>query len=442
VLANRLLFYSAFNAAGAAALNNNQWKQSNTTLTVTLNGGFARLNSAAVTTTNTGIALTSAPTFSLEGGTALSIKSYIRHFGGTLANKQFDFGYGMYAVGTANQVGATTEFVGFRWTVNGDLIGVLEYTNGSNTTKQVIEINSGNPYSDGAVHEYEVVITLKTVEFWIDRVYVGYIKLDKNVSASIHAAAWPVIYRLYIVHATVLAPMFEIGSTTVVRRGTSSYVCPPALRQSLMGRTALQTQSGINATSGTTGTNNTSATTPTATTANTTTTALSGLGGNFALNGASFNITANTHAILNSFQNNAIPIALGAVSDSRVLVITGVQLSQLVVTTVLAGGPAVWTYQVMFGNTALSLATTDAAGTTAIGSRAPRYLPLSIVDNVAATAAAGTLVTRNGDSTILFNTPIPVMPGEFIGLVARPLSLTAVTSGVFSGAVGWLGYWE
>jgi hypothetical protein len=95
------------------------------------------------------------------------------------------------------------------------------------------------------------------------------------------------------------------------------------------------------------------------------------------------------------------------------------------------------------GATATSLATTDANGTTAVAQKAPRLIPLSTLDFLAAAAAAGTVSTRTGDSTHVFTTPLVVFPGEFLHIGVRTLQVTgAITSGNIVGGINVNGYWD
>jgi hypothetical protein len=115
----------------------------------------------------------------------------------------------------------------------------------------------------------------------------------------------------------------------------------------------------------------------------------------------------------------------------------------MVVTTAIVGGGAVVNWWVSVGNTAVTQATTDAVGTTAIGSKSPRIIPLSVIDTVTAAAAAGVVATRAGDSYYALETPLVIHPGEFISVGTKTLQAgAAITAGVLSGAVGYGGYWE
>lgn len=435
--AARLLFYSDFNGA---TLLNNQWNTQATTLAAALTAGFLRLNSGLVTTTNTGISVTSARTFSIEDGQAIRFKQKIRHNNGAVANKQFDFGIGMYAI-AANQAGAMVEFAGFRWTVAGGLIGVLEYSTGGAATTLTVNINGGVPLSDNVTRTYEVLVTTNTVEFWINNVYQASIVLQPDAPCILKGCAYPMLNRLFIGTATASAPSFDIGEASCIKLGPEADV-PVSYRQALMGRHSAYAQTGLTATNGSTATNCANTNAPAATAGSNTAAAATGLGGYYNLTVTNMGV-ANNNTLVMSYQNNALPIAAGAALNGRNLVITGIRISPAVVTTLLVGGGAVWTYEVAWGHTAASLATTDAAGTTALGSKSPRFMPLSLVDSLAAAAAVGVIATRVGDSYYPLETPIVVHPGECIAIVARTLQAgAAITAGAISGGIGFGGYWD
>ena len=78
-----------------------------------------------------------------------------------------------------------------------------------------------------------------------------------------------------------------------------------------------------------------------------------------------------------------------------------------------------------------------------MASKASRLVPLSTTDSLASAAAAGTVSTRTGDSTIEFITPLVISPGEFLHVGFRTRYVAAaVTSGNLQGGVYLHGYWE
>ena len=438
----RLLFHTNFNGAAAGALINNQFNQQTTTMTLALNAGFLRFNNSAITTLNTGAAVFTHRTFSTEAKNTLALSAHIRHTQGAIANKQFDFGFGYYDI-AANQAATMNEFAGFRWTQAGALIGVLEYSAGGAPTTVTVNINGGVPYADSAVKRYEIQLSQERVEFWIDGAYVAEIVRQPDAPGTAKANGYPVIARLFNgASAPASAPVFDVANVNVARYGYEADI-PLPTRQALMGRHSNQGQAGLTTTNGNTALIQASGTAPTGTTGSNTVTTITGLGGYYALNGAAVTATAHSNIIICSYQNALLPEAVGAALDARNLVITDIMISPMVVTTVLAGGGATWEWFVATGATALSLATTDAAGTTALGTVSPRVMPLPIFDTVAAAAAVGTVATRVGDSSISLQTPLIVPNGTFFVVGIRSIYVAAaITSGVMMGGIGISGFWD
>lgn len=437
----RTVFSCDFNGAAAGALINTQFNQQATTMATALNGGFLRFNSAAVTTANIGVSVNSWRNFTLEDGLTTKVRAHIRHAQGNVANKVFEFGLGYYDV-AANQAAATNEFIGYRWTSSGGLIGVLEYSTGGAPTTITVNINGGVPFADNAAKFYEIIITENTVEFWIDGVYQASINDQPDSPGAVKSSGLPLLARLYQTSSPALAPVFDIGSVSVLRYGPEADI-PYSYRQSLMGRHSSQGQAGLTTTTGNTALIQASGTAPTGTTGSNTATTITGLGGYYALNAAAVTATVHSNIIISSYQNPAIPETAGVASDARNLVLTDIMISPMVVSTALLGGGAVWIWFVAVGSTALSLATADAIGGAAIGTASPRIIPLPLLDSIAAAAAVGTVATRSGNSQISLNTPLVVFPGQFVHVGIRSVQVAAaITGGVLSGGIGISGFWD
>ena len=435
--AARLLFYSDFNGT---TLLNNQWNTTATTLTAALVNGFLRLNGGNVTTLNTGVAVTTARAFTIEDGQLLRIKQKIRHAQGSIVNKQFEFGIGMYIVAAA-QAGANVEFVGFRWTLAGAVLGVLEYSTGGAVTVQTVSLNGGVPFADNLTRSYELAITTNSVEFWSNGTYLNSIVLQPDAPCLLRAGAYPVINRLYFTTAPTLAPLFDIGETSVVKVGPEADT-PVSYRQAMMGRHSAYAQTGLTNTNGNTAVAVANAAAITPVVGTSAAAASTGLGGYYACTATNMGVALN-NTIMNAFQNPAYTVVQGAAAHGRNLIITGIRISPMVVTTALVGGGAVVNWWVAVGNTSVGQATTDAAGSTTLGTKSPRIIPLGVLDVIVAAAALGAVCARTGDSYYALETPLVVHPGEFISVGTKTLQATAaITAGVFTGAVGFGGYWE
>ena len=438
----RLLFHTNFNGAAAGALINNQYNQQVTTMATALNAGFLRFNSGTVTTINIGASINTWRVFPVECKSTMSLSGHIRHTQGAVSNKQFDFGFGYYDV-AANQAAAMNEFIGFRWTQAGGLLGVIEYSAGGAPTTVTVNINGGVPYADSAVKRYEIQLSQERAEFWIDGAYAAEIIRQPDAPGTTKASGYPIVVRQYHTgSAPAIAPVFDISNINVVRYGYEADI-PLPMRQVLSGRHSSQGQAGLVATNGNTALIQASGTSPTGTTGSNTATTITGLGGYYALNGVAITGTVHSNIIVCSYQNPILPEAAGAALDVRNLCITDIMISPMVVSTVLAGGGAAWEWFIAVGSTALSLATTDAIGGAAIGTASPRIIPLPIVDSVAAAAAVGTIVTRSGSQAPSLQTPLVVEPGRFVHIGIRSLWVNAaITSGVLSGGIGISGFWD
>jgi hypothetical protein len=437
------LFDCDFNGATAGALLNNQWNQQGTTLATALNAGFLRFNSAAVTTVNTGVSINTWRTFFVRDHMNLKLSGIIKHENGNVQNKMFEFGFGYYDV-AANQQLPMNEFVGFRWTLTGGLLAVLEYSSGGAPTTLTVPVNGGadgTPYSDAVARTYDVVIGEEGVDFYVAGVLVAHIDAPAGAAGLLKSGSYPIIVKL--THSATLpafAPVFDLGGVSVSSIGPSADEDRSVL-QVAMGRHALQAQAGVQGANGSTNSVPASASAPTALTPSTTVSGLVGLGGygRHTITGLG---TGHAELIACSFQNPAVPETAGAAANARSLAITDIFIAPWVVQTALTGGGAVYDWFVAWGGTALNLALADAIGTTAPGAKSFRKMPLHLVDSLAAAAASGTIASRTGDGHIPLQTPILLAPGEFIVLGTRTLFAgAAISAGVVDGSYGMNGYW-
>ena len=435
------LFECAFNGAAAGSLVNNQWNTQQTTLTALLNGGFLRINSGGITTANTGFSMNTWQTFIITDHNTLKLSAAIRAGvgSGSLANKQFDFGFGYYDV-AAQQAAAMNEFIGFRWTQTGQLQAVVEASTGSAAVAQTANLTIP---SDNVTHMFEIVAQNEYVEFWIDGSCVAVIVAATDEPGITKSNTLPVIARLFIpTSVPAAAPVFDLGDVAVTSIGPGVAAIDYPTKQVTQGRHAMRAQAGIQSASGTTASVPASGTAPTATANSNLATSLTGLGGYGRVTLTGVTATAHSELIFASFGNPAIVETVGQAADARPIVITDIMISPLIVTTALTGGGFTGEWFVAWGHTALSLATADATGGAAIGTKSALKMPLPILDTIAATAAAGTIFTRNGEMGLInLNTPIVVNPGEFIAVGMRTLFVTAaITAGAADYGIAFNGY--
>lgn len=414
-----------------------------TTQTKAVTNGFMRLNSGSSAATTTGIAIYTTHVINLFQAQEIRVRFRVKHTNATATNKQMEWGVGYYNF-AAGQANAMNEFIGFRITAGGALQGVLAYSTGGAPTESTVTVNGGTPYTDGQAKTYEIRISERKVEYWADGTLWNTIAIAADVYALLKSTAYPAICRVFNSGAASAAPILDIGTITAQSIGSDiNYY--PQLIAAQQDRITHYWQPELLTGAGTATFNfPASLTVPTAATGSNTASVLNNtanLGGFYRMNGASFNVATHSNILIAGYQNPAITQANGATISSRDLAVTSITVSPQIITTVLAGGPytAIWFATV--GSTALSLATTDADGTTAAAAKAPRLIPLSRVSSFAAAAAVGTVESGGGDFTVYFNTPLIVHPGEFLCIGQRLISVTAVTSGTIDGAIYVNGYW-
>ena len=415
-----------------------------TTMTKAVTNGAMRLNASAITTTTTGIAIYSNRIVNIESGYDYHAKWQLRTANATATNKQVDVGLGYYAF-AAGQAAAMNEFIGFRWTTTGGLLGVVETSQGGAPTSQTVNINGNAPYSDSVFRSYEIIVTDTDVEFWVDDAYAARITKPTGSWGVLKGNGLPWMARTFNSGAASAACTVDIGDVSVIKIGSDENLPAPA-RYAAMGKSSYYWQPDL-----TTGTTDphlfpASGTAPTAAVGSNTASAANNtavLGGIIRNTLTGVTVTLSTNVLWTAYQNPAIPTAAGVATNFRNFYVTSLSIGPMVVTTALVGGGFTAAWFAAIGNTATSLATTNADGTTAVAQKAPRFVPLSLVSTLAATAALATVSTDVGDHTWVFPTPLVVHPGEFFSVGFRTIAVTAaVTAGSADCMIGVNGFWD
>lgn len=431
-----------FNAAStvwAAKIGTNA-----TTMTKSVQNGYMRLNNSAITTTTTGISIYSTRVVIFEEGYDYRFKASIRHNNSTATSKQAEIGFGYYAFGTG-QAAYMNEFIGFRWTTTGGLLGVVATSSGGAPTEQTIQINSNVPFSDNVARDYELVFTTTAVEFYANNIYQGRITVPSGSWGLTKQGSLPVIARIYNSGTASAAMTFDIGDISVRKVGPDDGQNHNS-RLAAMGKSSYYFQPDI--TTATTATHNlpASGTAPTAATGSNTASVLNStaqMGGFFRMNGATITATAQSTFWVAGYQNPSLPTAAGGATNARNFYVTSITVSPLVVSSTLTGGGFVANWFAAIGATALTSATTDADGTTAVAQKTDRLVPLARVTSFAAAAAAGVIETGAGENSVQFPTPLVIHPGEFLKIGLRTFQVTAaVTAGTIDGSINVNGYWD
>jgi hypothetical protein len=288
-----------------------------------------------------------------------------------------------------------------------------------------------------------MVITDAYAEFYVAGVYQTRISRDPGSWALVKGVALPFLCRVFNSGAASAACTVDLASLSVIRM--MGEVMPQPLIAAAMDKHSYYTQPDILATAVQTHPFPASGTAPTAAVGSNTASAfnlVTALGGLYRNTLTGVTVTLSTNILVSAFQNPAIPTAAGEATNARDFIVTGLMISPMVVTTALVGGGFTGVWFAAIGATATSLATTDADGTTAVAQKAPRFVPLTLVSTLAATAALGVVSTDVGDHQFVFPTPIVVHPGEFLSIGFRTLAVTAaVTAGSVDGTINVNGYW-
>lgn len=420
------LFDWNFNGAAQAT---GQWKCSFTTMTVTEGSGSILLNANSTATAATGCALSSWAYFKLQGGAELyAVAKVIIATNALEAGQICEFGLFAPTATTAPADGAY-----FRLTSAGTSC-VINY----NGTETVIAVTAGAfpsvggaNLTAGTAYEMGINVTTLVTEFWINNVLVATIPTPSGNGVPFSSVALP--YSMQQRNSGLVSgAQGQLKVMTVhVEQDDLQLGMPYAHVLSAGGESVYQGTEGGTAGSTANLPNSAGGSGPSPVAINNTTALAVGLGGIAAINPT---FTVNNDGIVFSFQ-----VPAGGVSQvPRKFVCTGVQV-QGCVTTVLAGGPVSYLWQLAFGHSAVSLATAESASFANATAKAPRKIPIGM-DTYAATAAVGVLGSPLPLELDLTQGPVTVNPGEFIAIVARNMGVVT-TSGAITVMAALKGYW-
>lgn len=399
-----------------------------TTMAATWTAGQFTTNSGSITTTTTGVQLSTYAFFPVTGTTTLSLDTELAFSAQPTANTFVEFGVG--APGTA--VTAPTDGVFFRLTSAG-LQGISSF-NGSEVSTGIFAAAGGTgtwAYVNNKRYQFIAYQAMTEAVFWVNdgtgAVMLGSIPLPAGQSRMSMASSSQAFFKHSIRGGAAGGTLQVLVGAYNVRQGGGNI----STTASTGGNRALGSYQGLSG--GTMGSlaNYANSANPTAAVPTNTTAALgSGLGGQFW---ETVSLAVNTDGIISSYQ-----VPLGTVNvQGRRLVIRGIGLMSYI-QTVIAGGPYVAQYSLAFGHTAVSLATAEAATT-----KAPRRIALAgLTQLVTAAQAVSTMVAQPGGSFVdLGDAPIYVNPGEFVQLVTKHVG-TAGTTGTVAHVVTFIYGWE
>ncbi|MFN0028419.1 MAG: hypothetical protein ACKV2O_14755 [Acidimicrobiales bacterium] len=403
------LFYETCNAAN---VNTNLWDTTVTTFTVLGGSGFITINGGAVTTINAVGRLLSRQSFPMppDGaleGVAVGILTQVPQ-----VNNTVEIGFFL-----SSGVTAPTDGAFFRYDATATLKAVIN-NNGTEITSAAITGYS----SANTRYIWRVEVHEGGVNYYINGALVASIAAPAATGKPFLAESLPFQVREYnAAVAPALAQQIRIALVSVEQEDTAGQAVPGHHLQAAMGRVGAQGQSG-NALGSTA--NFANSANPTAAVPTNTTAALGvGLGGQFW---ETDTLAVTTDGVISSFQN---PAGTASISG-KTLMVTGVTIDSFVQTALTGGGyNAVWS--LAFGHTAVALNTTDGSN-----SKSPRRVPFG-ANSVAAGAVALTQLARISQT---FNSPLPVLPGEFIAAVKKKVG-TAPSAGVIAHIITIDSYW-
>lgn len=402
--------YETFNYV---AQNTGKHQYRNTTMAATWSAAGLTTNSGNITTTTTGVAISTYAEFPLIGQSQLYCEVEGSFSNQPTTNSIIDFG--MFRYSTSNPY-APTDGVYFRLTSAG-LFGVINY-NGSELQSGLFSFT----YSSNKKYQFIIALHEREVEFWIDNVLYASIETPTGNGQPFMSSSLPFAMRHIITGGAAGAALSFVLNDYTVSIGGSGI----SATASVMGQRVYGSYQGLSGgTMGSLAAYANSANPSPAVPTNTTSTVLTGLGGQ---GWETDTLAVTTDGIIMSYQNPAGTVNV----QGRRLVVRGVKLDSYI-QTALTGGGYVAQYSLAFGHTAIALNTTESAI-----AKAPRRIPFG-VQTVASGAAALTLL--NTVTLDLGDAPIFVNPGEFFQVVKKKVG-TAPSAGVVAHVISVFYGWE
>lgn len=409
------------------AQNTGKHNFASATMAATWTAGQFTTNSGSITTTTTGVQLSTYAVFPNTGTCTLSADTEVAFSAQPTSNTFVEWGIGQPGGATA----APTDGVFFRLNASG-LQGIVSF-NGSETSTGVFPLSAGSgtwAYTNNKRYQFISYIGGIEAYFWVNdgtgAVLLGKIAMPAGTGRVMMGGGGQYFFKHSIRGGAAGGTLQALVNAYNVRQGGQQL----SNVMSTGGNRLYGSYQGLSG--GTMGSlaNYANSANPTAAVPTNTTAALgTGLGGQFW---ETVSLAVNTDGIICSYQ---VPSGTANIPGRR-LVIRGIGL-QSYVQTVVAGGPYVCQYSLAFGHTSVSLATAEAATT-----KAPRRVPLAqLTQLVTANQAVSTMVSQPGGAYVDFgDAPVFVNPGEFVALVAKhvgTVGTTGTVAHVVTFAYGW-----
>jgi hypothetical protein len=391
------------------ALNTAQWFQSLSSMSLSVSGGFARLNSANALASGNSAIMRSYRTFPLYG-------SFLTYFEttavitGVQANAVVEIGAGLVS-GTS----APTDGVFFRW-ASGEFRCVINNA-GVETQSAVLPSPSVN-----VRHKYSIVAGQDAVEFWVDDELRVIIPTPAGLDSPTASNSQPMVYRVYNANTVAQAVQILVADCFATLGDTQTGKAWPDVLAG-MGGGSYQGQTG--GTMGTTANYANSAIPATGTPSN--------AGAGYATLGGQWQIAgtagAETDLILFAFQ---VPAATNSNSGKN-LYITGLRIDTINTGAAVATTATVLQWGVGIGSTAVTMGTNEGPGTKAARRLALGYQTFPVG---AAIGAQATPIDTQ------FRTPLFVEAGNYLHVLVKVPIGTATASQILRGVVSVNGYFE
>lgn len=400
-----------------AALNTALWTQAATTATITVASGYLTLNAGLSTASGAVARVQTYRMFPLYGTCEMYAEMIVQFAQLPVTSNVTEWGFGI-----ATGVAAPTDGAFFRLGGTGNFECVVS-NNGVETTAGPFDFKA--LVGANVSHHFLVSISDDDVNFWIDNVLIASVARPENAASMTASNEQPLLLRTYNTSATTAAQVMRVGKASVWLGDAQA---PKPWPHTAAGAGGMGYQGQTGGTMGSTA-NYANSADPAASAALSNTAALvSGLGGQARFNAAA---TAITDGIVTSFQ---VPVGTAAL-PGKTLYITGIKISAFNQGAAVATTATTLGWSLAFGQTAVSLATAEAAGT-----KAPRRIALGFMTWPVG-AAIGDMPTR-GDLYMPFSSPVVVQPGEFVASVAKFVVGTATASQVIWVNVTFDAYYE
>lgn len=411
-----------------AALDTGAWSQVLTTMTATVSGGFANLNAGNSVAASVNAIIKSYTSIPIRPDCETIFSCTLQMPQAPQAHTVMEWGLFLPAAHAA-----PTDGVLFRIDASGALYGVANF-NGSETLTGQLNLGGGLAMSAGVTYQFQIRIVGDIAYFRgasTATSIAGPLPLLATIplpaaGASIDAG-WsaPAAFQIYNdASGPSLANQLKISQVRVTMAGDFPQ---RDHKFSLVGMGGQGTQGQVGATLGSLANYANSAVPASATLANTT--------AGYATLGGQWQYAAiaggETDYALFAY---LVPIGTAAVPGKKFFV-TGVRIDAVNTGAAVATTATLHQYSIATGQTAVSLATTDGAGT-----KARRVFPLGL--HTWPIAAAIGAAPQEPPIVHSFESPLVANPGEYIHIILKVILGTATASQVLRGIVAIEGVWE